>query len=140
MEKKEFDKIMQACVNQFPLGDFNPYRMNIIYNRVKDLGDQWLRATVHQMCLTNNRYFDFDSAARNENVNRNRVKNTEDVVGALETLSKHLTDEGYLRSMRLFGATNFHEAVENCRKYKMYKYRLDELEAIGPALYQELHA
>lgn len=138
MQYPEFIEIMQPCVHQFGGNDFNEYRLKILFERVKELGSNWMKDIVQQVCLSNSRFFNFEEAARNEFTNRSKIKNTEDVVKALAFLSSHQTDAGYLKAMRLFGATNFTNAVENCMKFKMYEFTLPELQALEPVICEKM--
>ena len=138
MTLDEFTEIMKPAIAQFGANEFNQYRMKLIYTRVHKLDVSWLKSIIHQMCLQNNRFFDFDEAARNEFSNRNKQQNTINVVKALEALSEHLTDDGYIKAMRMFGATNFWDAVKNCKEFKLYERTIPELETLGPVICEKM--
>ena len=138
MNYPEFLEVMQSCIRQFGVDEFNDRRLKLVYARCHRLGLAWTSRVVDQMCLRNDRFFDFEEAARNEFNRRNGVQRTEAIVEALKELDKHRTDQGYLEKMRLFGATNFWDAVENCRKFKMHDMKIDELEAVSEPLCKEL--
>lgn len=138
MDYNEFLRIMNPAIKQFGVNEFGETRLELIYSRVEDLGSKWLIIKINQMCISNNRFFDFEEAARNEFNNRSKVESADNVLHALKMLSGKLTDEGYIKAMRLFGATNFVDAVKNCREFKMYNFTIPELEAISPVLCEKM--
>jgi hypothetical protein len=57
---------------------------------------------------------------------------------ALAALARHRSDGGFKKAMRLFGATNVIDAIENCRQFKMYDFTLPELEALSPLICEKM--
>jgi hypothetical protein len=132
--REQYDRL----INAFGSTIFGEDRFRLLWTRSCDLDPSWLVKTVDKIIVAGNPRVNFDELISSEKKRVASLISTDSVVSALEALSMNQTTAEFERVLRLFGATNLRDAVENCKNYKMYEFNMAELEEVGPLLCKEL--
>lgn len=116
MQYSEFIEIMSPAIMHFGDKTFSEVRLKMIHDRINYIGPEWLKKTVRTIVLEDDRYFNFDQAARDEINRQANLKFTEDVSSAHYAIQEQMTDKGFQDALKLFGGNNLMEAIKNVPK------------------------
>lgn len=106
MTTQEFKAETKRLIEIFPQHFSSQTRVQLIFERVKDLDIGWFRKCVDRMIITNDPRFNFDDAARGERLARKQVELTNDIIRAQEALAENISNQGLEKALAEVGASS----------------------------------
>lgn len=111
MTFEEFSNQAARLSGEFPQHFNSKGRIQLIFERVKDFEESWLRKIVDRIILTNDPRFNFDEAARGERLSRKSSQLACDVIAASDALSDQISEKGLSEALKAFGAKSLTDAI-----------------------------
>lgn len=116
MTDLEFKEQMKRLVLCFPKEYDSKPRIELIFERVKEFDQNWLRKIVDRIILSNKPDFDFDGAIRGQKLSNLNAQLTLDVIKASDFVGQNISENGLKTALDGFGAATLVEALRSPAK------------------------
>jgi len=111
MNAREFKPLADMLIRHFGSQEFGEQRMQLIFERAKNIDEKWFRKIVNNVIIANRRNFDFDAAIRDEINYRIAVKLTEDTAVSASWARSEISDDGLNHHLQKIGAKSLFDAI-----------------------------
>ena len=116
MTNYEFENEYQKLAEAYPEIYGKKFRKELIAKSVYDLDKGWFASLVKRLILNPYLKIDFDEAARNERLNKNKVRRTQDIFKAQEVIKNNSSDEGLKNFLKNMRVNSLEEAIKKTKK------------------------